>query len=71
MLNTFPSGSLPGFTLRPLTSSDAAMFENAWDAALRIDFACVQNRPRQMGWTYMGEWSRQFYGLSASVIARQ
>lgn len=55
MLDTFRPGTLPGSTLRTYTSSDTAMFENAWDAALRVDFACLQNRPQQMGWTYMGK----------------
>lgn len=55
MLDTFRPGTLPGSTSRTYTSSDTAMFENAWDAALRVDFACLQNRPQQMGWTYMGK----------------
>ncbi len=52
MLDRFSPGSLPGSTPATYVSSDKARLENAWDAALRIDFNCVPLG--KVGWTYMG-----------------
>lgn len=56
MLDTVPEDTLPGFTPRLLTQSDIANFDQAWDAALRIDFDCCKPRSNTAGWTSMGKW---------------
>ena len=55
MLDTFSRGSLPGLPSRRYSPSDKARLENAWDAACRIDFHCIQTG--EVGWTYMGKFA--------------
>ena len=58
MLETFPSGSLPGQgSLDPhiYTDTDVASFQDIWLAADYIETCCLQSQ-HQPGWALVGEW---------------
>lgn len=55
LINNFPPGVLPDLEPRTYADSDKARFENAWNAALTVDFYCAQPRPTALGWTHIGK----------------
>ena len=53
MLNRFKRRELPGSDVRErYEETDVALLENAWYAALTVDFACLQYG--SAGWIAMG-----------------
>lgn len=54
MLDQFRPRELPGSDFRErYEETDVAMFENVWDAALKVEFSC--GRWGEAGWVALGK----------------